>query len=125
MRLNEVLKYCEEHGRKISKQAIYQAGIRYGFISKPQGRTSYDLDMEKFEKWFNGGLSEAPEGWVRISELMKMYNLSLVFAYKLVNRDLVEHRKYGRGDGVTYVKLDGIERIIEENRSKKNNERSE
>ena len=119
MRLNEVLRYCEEHGRRISKQGLYQAGIRYGFITKTKGRTSLDFDKERFLEWFNKGLEDAPEGWVRISDLIRMYNLPLVFAYKLLKDEECEHKRFGRGDGVTYVKLEGIERIIEKNRTKK------
>lgn len=122
MHLNEVLKYCEEHGRKVSRQGLYQAGIRYGFIKKSEGKSSLDLDWDKFLKWFNKGLEEVPEGYMRISELMKTYNLNLVFAYKLLKDPECVHRKFGRGNGITYVDTKGIERIIEKNRNKKNNE---
>ena len=121
MHINKILKYCEDNGRKLSRQGLYQAGFRHGFISKKHGNPSYDFDEEKFLEWFNKGLDDAPEGWVRISELAKLYDLSLVFIYKkLLKDEELEYKRFGRGDGIIYVKLDGIERIIEKNRTKRN-----
>lgn len=125
MHINEVLKFCEDNGKKITRQALYQAGLTYGFITKQKGKRSLDFDKEKFLEWFNKGLEEIPEGYVRVSELMKKYGLSLVFAYNLLKDPECVHQKFGRGDGVTYVKLDGIEDIIKKNRTKKNNERNQ
>ena len=121
MHINEVLKYCEDNGRKLSRQGLYQAGIKHGFISKKPGRSSYDFDEEKFQEWFKKGFDEVPEGWVKISELTKLYGVSLVFIYKKLLKDPeLEYKKFGRGEGVIYVKLDGIEAIIEKNRAKRN-----
>lgn len=122
MKVNDVLRYCEEHGRKVSRQGLYSAGMRYGFITKTKGKASLDFDKEKFIEWFNKGLEDIPDNYIRISELMKRYDLTLVFAYALLKDPGCEHRKFGRGNGVTYVNVDGIEEIIERNRNKRKHE---
>ena len=48
MHMNDVLKKCEEKGYKITKQGLYQAGQKYGFLNKPDGQHAWDFDKRSF-----------------------------------------------------------------------------
>ena len=116
--MNDVLRYCEKHGRKYSRTAIYNAGKKYGFAVKIDGNPSLQFDKEKFLDWFNNGREEVPNGFITVSEMRKKYNLTLNFSYSVANDPDCKTKRIGAGKGIIYVDTNGLEEIIEKHRNK-------
>ena len=51
MHLKEVLEKCKESGHPISKQALYVAGIKNGFLTSLEENKRWNFDEEKFNEW--------------------------------------------------------------------------
>lgn len=107
MKLKEVLRECQEKGYPITSQGLYDAGRRYGFIITERGTRENPnkrvLDREKFEEWLNGALEEVPEGYIKISQASKKYELGLTKLYNLIKLNVLESKQIGSGKGIYYL----------------------
>ena len=118
MHMNDVVRKCEEKGYKITKQGIYLAGKKYGFLTRPDEQHSWDFNQEKFLEWLDKAIEEIPEGWLTLNEASKVLNISLAQMYILVKDENAGVKYFGAGKGVMYVDPKRIEKIIEERKAK-------
>lgn len=118
MYMNDVLRKCEEKGYKITKQGLYVAGEKYGFLTKPDGQHPWDFDQKKFLEWLDKATEEIPKGWVTLNEASKILNVSLPQMYILVKDKNSGVRYFGAGKGVMYVDPKRIEEVIKNRNSK-------
>lgn len=120
--VNEILSKCEEKGYKISKQGLYNAGIKNGFLiksdeKKSDGRCRWDFDQSKFLEWLNKAVEEIPEGWVTLKEASEILNVSIAQMYLLVKHENSGAKYFGAGKGIMYVDPKRIEEIIKNNKA--------
>lgn len=118
MYMNDVIRKCEEKGYKITKQGIYLAGKKYGFLTRPDEQHSWDFNQEKFLEWLDKAIEEIPDGWLTLNEASKVLNISLAQMYILVKDENSGVKYFGAGKGVMYVDPKRIEKIIEERKGK-------
>lgn len=118
MHMNDVIRKCEEKGYKITKQGIYLAGKKYGFLTRPDEQHSWDFNQEKFLEWLNKAIEEIPDGWLTLNEASKVLNISLAQIYILVKDENAGVKYFGAGKGVMYVDPKRIEKIIKERKAK-------
>lgn len=118
MYMNDVIKKCEEKGYKITKQGLYQAGQKYGFLNKPDGQHAWDFDQKKFLEWLDKATEEIPHGWVTLNEASKILNVSLPQMYILVKDENSGAKYFGAGKGVMYVDPKRIEEVIKNHKTK-------
>lgn len=95
MYMNEVLKYCESHGRKITKMGIYYAGKKHGFIFKVEGRNQLVFDRDKFIEWFERGNETPPEGYISVSEMREKYNIPVTRSYEFIKDPRLNVKRIG------------------------------
>ena len=110
MKFNQVLERCKEKGINISREGLYLAGLKYGFIERDMGRINI-FHKEKFEEWCMKKLEPIPEGYYTISECSKKLNKPLNTVYFLVKAGNLKTKKMG-SKGVKYVKLEELEEYI-------------
>lgn len=118
MHMNDVLKKCEEKGYKITKQGLYQAGQKYGFLNKLDGQHAWDFDQKKFLEWLEKATEEIPQGWVTLNEASKILKVSLPQMYILVKDEKSGAKYFGAGKGVMYVDPKRIEKVIKDNKAR-------
>lgn len=118
MYINDVIKKCEEKGYKITKQGLYNAGEKYGFINKPDGKHALEFDQKKFLEWLEKAIEEIPEGWVTLNDASKLLGVSISQMYILVKDENSGAKYFGSGKGVMYVDPKRIEKIIKERKAK-------
>lgn len=117
MYINDVLRYCREHGKPMSRVGIYDAGKKNGFIFKVEGQYQYVFDTEKFLKWFKSSFEEIPEGYISVKELKTKYGISMNRAYTIANNPKAMMRRIGSGKGIMYVNEREAEKLIAEYRN--------
>ena len=110
MKFKQVYERCEEKGIKISKQGLYLAGLKYGFIERDIDRNNI-FHKEKFEKWMEKKLERAPEGYSSFLECSKKLNKPLATIYYLINASNLEVKTIGTKE-VKYVKISELEKYI-------------
>ena len=115
--INDVLKYCKEHGKPMTRMGIYTAGKKNGFVFKVEGKYQYVFDTDKFLEWFKSANEEVPEGYISVRELKDRYNISFNKAYQIAKSPLVNPRMIGAGKGVIYVDAGKAEELIERSRN--------
>lgn len=103
MYMKDVVRKCHEKGYKVSRNYIYAAGLKYGFLKRVPGQRGLELDQKKFLEWVDKALEEAPEGWVTLKELVKMKGISMNMAYEIVKDKAAGARRIGSGQGIIYV----------------------
>ena len=113
MCINDVLSKCKEKGYSISKEGLYKAGKKYGFIKKIDGKHHLEFDKEKFLSWLDKAVEEVPNGWMTVKELSEKFNVSLAQAYILIKDEESGARFFGSGAGVLYADPERIEKIIQ------------
>lgn len=118
MHMNDVVRKCEERGYKITKQGIYLAGKKYGFLTRLDEQHSWDFNQEKFLEWLDKAVEEIPEGWLTLNEASKVLNISLAQMYILVKDENAGAKYFGAGKGVMYVDPKRIEEIIQKRKAK-------
>jgi len=110
MKFNQVLERCKENGIKISKQGLYLAGLKHGFIEKDIDHNNI-FYKEKFEEWMKKKLEPVPAGFSSFLECSKKLNKPLSTIYYLVKAGDLEVKTRGT-KGVKYVKLSDLEKYI-------------
>ena len=125
MYFNDVLRYCVLHGIKLSRQALYNAGKKHGFMIKNEETNRYDFDQEGFLKWLNsdGGKAKRysipPDGYITVREVRERYNLPLNYAYTVCKSEEAGGVYVGEGKtGTLYVDEGKVAGIIAKGRSK-------
>lgn len=113
MCINDVLSKCKEKGYSISKEGLYKAGKKYGFIKKIDGKHHLEFDKEKFLSWLDKAVEEVPNGWMTVKELSEKFSVSLAQAYILIKDEESGARFFGSGTGVLYADPERIEKIIQ------------
>ena len=113
--INDVVKRCKEKGYEITRQGIYLAGKKEGFIHK--GSNGYELDMDKFNEWLEKAIQEIPEGYFSAKQIVEKYGVSQVEAYFILNDPDCESEKIG-AHGVLYAKQERIESVIKKRGNK-------
>lgn len=89
MHIKDVLKYCEEHGRKYSKVTIYNMGRKYGFTFPKKtcgGRISVEFDQDKFLQWFYRNFEVPPEGYMTAKELSERFGVYIADTYVFLRK---------------------------------------
>lgn len=110
MKFNQVLERCKEKGINISREGLYLAGLKYGFIERDVDRINI-FHKEKFEEWCMKKLEPIPEGYYTILDCSKKLNRPLSTIYYLLKAGNIEVKKMGY-KGVKYVKLEELEEYI-------------
>ena len=110
MKFNQVLERCKEKGINISREGLYLAGLKYGFIERDKNRNNI-FHREKFEEWCMKKLEPIPEGYYTILECSKKLNKPLSTIYFFIKVGNLEVKKMGP-KGVKYVKIEELENYI-------------
>lgn len=110
MKFKQVHDRCAEKGIKISKQGLYLAGLKNGFIERDVDHNNI-FHQEKFEKWIEKKLEKVPKGYVSFLDCSKKLNKPLPTIYYLVKAGNLEVKTIGT-KGVKYVKLEDLEKYI-------------
>lgn len=118
MCINDVIRKCEEKGYHISKQGLYTAGEKYGFVKRVEGKHSLDFDKDRFLKWLDGAVEEVPEGWLTVKELAEKFEVSVSQVYILIKDKDSGARTFGSGAGVLYADPKRIEEVIQNRKNK-------
>ena len=111
MKFNQVFERCKEKGIKITKQGLYLAGLKNGFIERDIDHINI-FHKEKFEKWIDKKLEVAPEGYVSFAECSEKLNIPLATIYYLIREGNLKTIQVGTKK-VKYVRLREIEKYIE------------
>lgn len=112
--LKDVLAKCREEGYAVTSSGLYYAGKKYGFITSKEGERNLEFDKDKFYEWLNKAKQEIPEGWVPLSALSKLLNISLSQAYILSKDEKGGAQSFGAGPGVIYVDPNRIKELIKQ-----------
>ena len=110
MKFKQVLFRCEEKGINITREGLYLAGLKNGFIERDVDHINI-FHKEKFEIWIAKKLEKAPEGFYSFSECSKKLNVPLNTIYHIINESDLEIKTIGT-KGVKYVKLEDLEKYI-------------
>lgn len=113
MKIQPILKRCEESGHKVTKMGLYYSGKKYGFLVKDENG-KYFFNEELFQEWLKKSLEEVPEGYLRISECAKKLNMCVASIWRYSKN--VETKKIGAGEGIIYVNFKQLEEFIRFNR---------
>ena len=119
MYMKDVLRYCEEHGKKITKMGIYYAGKKNNFIFKVEGKNEMVFDREKFLEWFRKATEEIPKGYISVSEMRKKYNIPLTRSYEIVKDPRLNVKCIGSGKGIKYVDESRLREVISDSENKR------
>lgn len=126
MYANDVLKYCIAHGVKLTRQALYNAGRKHGFMTKNEDTNRYDFDQEGFLKWLNaeGGKAKRfmipPEGYITVKEFRDKYNVPLNYAYSICQSKEACGVYVGEGKvGKLYVDEGKVAELVAKGRPKR------
>ena len=106
MKFKQVYERCIEKGIKISKQGLYLAGIKHGFIERDVDHINI-FHREKFEKWIEKKLEPVPAGYSSMLECSKKLNKPLATVYYLVKAGNLEVKTIGTKE-VKYVRLEDL-----------------
>lgn len=112
MHQKDVLNKCRELGHPVTAQALYFSGKKYGFLTKEEGKHSWNFDKEKFLKWIEDATREIPEGYMSIKDFAKSKGKSLTTIYSIIKDDENSYMRIGAGKGVIYVNKETVEELI-------------
>lgn len=118
MYVNDVIKYCKEHGKNITRMGLYIAGKKNNFIIKEEGKKDLIFDKDKFLEWFEKCNEEVPDSYISIKDMSVKYGLSLSKAY-LISKDARLNSKKIGSKGVMYVDESRLGEVIKENKNKR------
>lgn len=110
MKFKQVYERCAEKGIKISKQGLYLAGLKNGFIERDMDHINL-FNKEKFEEWMEKKLEPVPAGYSSMIECSKKLNKPLPTIYYLVKAGNLKVKKIGTKE-VKYVRLEDLENYI-------------
>ena len=114
MKFGQVYERCKMKGINISRNALYLAGIKYGFIERDIDHINI-FHKEKFEKWLEKKLEKVPEGYSSLKECSEKLNKPLQTIYYLVNTGIKSGKlnflKIGTKE-IKYVKLEELREFI-------------
>lgn len=110
MKFNQVFERCKEKGIKISKQGLYLAGLKNGFIERDIDHNNI-FHKEKFENWIEKKLEPVPAGFNSFLDCSKKLNKPLSTVYYLVKTGDLEVKIIGM-KGVKYVRLEDLKKYI-------------
>ena len=112
MFLNDVLNKCKEEGHPITRQGLYQAGKKYGFLTKVEGKKELDFDQEKFLEWLKVNTSDVPKNCYTINELVHELEISYMQLYSLIRDNNIPYvsrfskKYYDLNDVMSIIKKD-------------------
>lgn len=112
MKFKQVFERCEDKGIKITKQGLYLAGLKNGFILRNPETHSNTFVQKEFEKWMKKKLEVVPEGYYSFADCAKKLNKPLNTIYYLIRAGNLKIKKVGTGE-VKYVRLEDLEKYIE------------
>lgn len=107
MKFKQVYMRCLDKGVKITKQGLYKAGFRNGFIERDCDGIIFHKD--KFEKWISKKLEKVPEGYYSFLECSKKLKKPLSTVYFLSKAGKLKFKKIR---GVNYVKIEDLKKYI-------------
>lgn len=110
MKFKQVLERCEEKGIDITKQGLYLAGLKYGFIERDIDHINI-FHKDKFEEWMKKKLEKVPEGFYSFAECSEKLNIPLSTIYFFVKEGNLEIKNVG-SRGIKYVKIEELEKYI-------------
>ena len=110
MKFNQVYLRCKEKGIKITKQGLYLAGLKNGFIERDIDRINI-FHKDKFEKWVNKKLEKIPAGFYSFQQCSDKLKKPLSTIYFLVKDSGLEVKKIG-SRGVKYVRIEELKKYI-------------
>ena len=110
MKFKQVYERCLQKGIKISKQGLYLAGLKNGFIERDIDHINL-FHKEKFEEWVEKKLEPVPAGYSSMLECSKKLNKPLATVYYLVKAGNLEVKTIGTKE-VKYVRLSDLEKYI-------------
>ena len=113
--INDILRFCEEKGRKVTKAGIYNAGKTKGFIYKKNGE--YQFDKGKFMAWLEKTNEKIPADYLSVKQLVEKYKISQSKAYVILKNYSCVTRKIGVRS-VLYVEQKSFESAIEKHSGK-------
>ena len=109
MKFTQVFERCKEKGIQISREGLYLAGLKYGFIERCEGKRNI-FHKEEFENWVAEKLKPIPVGYFTVIECSKKLNRPLSTMYFFIKEGNIKMEKMGKG--VNYVKLEELEKYI-------------
>lgn len=109
MKFGQVLERCKSKGINISRNALYLAGIKHGFIEK--GTTHNIFHKEKFEKWIEKKLEKVPAGYYTLKECSQKLNKPLATIYCWINESNLKVLKIGTKE-IKYVNIEELKEFI-------------
>lgn len=109
MKFSQVQNKCKEYGIEISRNGLYLAGLKYGFIERGFGNNIFH--KEKFEEWVEKKLEKIPEGYYSILECSKKLNMSKITIYFIIAEGNIETKEIGTKK-VKYVKYEELKKYI-------------
>lgn len=113
MKMQQAELRCAQAGIYFTRQAIYDAGKKYGFTIKSDNSKNLELDEEKFNEWLKFVTEKIPEGFHSMKECAKALNISVVTVWKWCKEHPeIETKKVGSKKGVTYVNIDKLREVI-------------
>lgn len=110
MKFNQVMKRCEEKGIKITKQGLYIAGLKNGFIERDIDHINI-FHKDKFESWVEKKLEKIPGEYKSFSDCAKELNKPLSTIYYLVKKGNLKVKNFGTR-GAKYVKFEELKKYI-------------
>ena len=113
--INDVVQRCKEKGYKITRQGIYLAGKREGFIY--ENDSGKQLDLEKFDKWLEKATEQVPDNYLSAKDIVKKYHVSQVFAYTVLKDSDCVCKNFGY-KGIIYGEEKSVEDVITKYRNK-------
>lgn len=118
MKLNTILRECEERGYPITAQGLYRIGVSYGFITNGHGTrenpASREFDKDKFEEWITNATKEVPKGYMTLFEACNIYGIKKSWLYNIIKTADLGAERFGSGRGVLYVDKGKLEKYLSE-----------
>lgn len=104
------MKRCEEKGIKITKQGLYVAGLKNGFIERDIDHNNI-FHKDKFESWVEKKLEKIPNEYKLFSDCAKELNKPLSTIYYLVRKGNLEVKKFGTRES-KHVNFEELKKYI-------------
>lgn len=112
MKMQQVMMRCAQAGYPVSRRAIYDAGEKYGFIKKVEGKNGLEFNQEGFEAWLKKAIEQAPKGFYTINECAKQLNISVTTCWSLCKSGEIEVKHIGSGRGIMYANIEQLKELI-------------
>jgi len=102
--LNEALRVLKGKSR-IGKMGLRIAALRDGFKSKYVGigKEKFLLDELKFKKWIEKTILVITPGYLRVSEVAKILNITTSYVYELIKTHKINTKIGCAGEGKMFV----------------------